>query len=179
MTRYIYVIRNVINGKVYVGQTRDLVFRKQGHWYCGRSGVRSHLYDSMRKHGLEHFTFECIEECEIELIDDRERYWIAHFDAMNPMKGYNKESGGHALKTLSEETKRKISLANKGRVRTPEQIEKTAFKLRGRPNLKSRKEFNPEKGRKISEKLLGRPLSLAHRRATSDGLRRYMQQASV
>jgi group I intron endonuclease len=172
--RYIYVITNLINGKVYIGQTKDWLSRKKGHWYCGTHTKEGHLYDSMRKYGVDQFTFEVIEECEVEVVDDRERHWISHYDSMNPEKGYNKESGGHALKKLSDEIKRKISIKLKGMPFTPERCKNISLAQRGIPKPKCRKEWNPEKGRKITEKLKGRPLSQEHKRSVSEGLKRYM-----
>ena len=61
--RYVYVIRNLINEKVYVGQTKNFNNRKAGHLAIARHGVLRPLYAAMRKYGVENFTFEVIEEC--------------------------------------------------------------------------------------------------------------------
>lgn len=107
--RYVYVIRNLINDKVYVGQTKDPTGRKKSHWHCARANKRGHLYDSMRKYGLENFTFTLLEECEIEVVDERERYWISQYQSQDRSRGYNSDSGGCLSKTLSEEHKRATS----------------------------------------------------------------------
>jgi group I intron endonuclease len=174
--RYVYIITNQVNRKVYVGQSKDPKGRKAGHWRGARKNAKGHLYDAMRKHGLENFTFQIIEECTDDLIDERESWWIAHHDSINPSKGYNKESGGHANKTLSEETKRKLSEANKGVIFSPERCANIAASKLGVPNLKIRREANPERAKSISETLKGRPLSEEHKRATAEGVRRYVSQ---
>lgn len=92
--RYVYVIRNLINDKVYVGQTRNFAKRKAGHLYGVRKGVEHPLYHSIRKHGEENFSFEILEECEDVMINEREIHWISHFNSFNSEKGYNLTPGG-------------------------------------------------------------------------------------
>ena len=118
--RYVYIITNRINHKVYVGQTKNPVKRKKGHWSAGRHDVVGHLYSSMRKYGVENFSFEVIEECPDESINDREQYWVAHYDSFNreklhdlfagkknPMFGTH---GGFAGKRHTAATKQKMSI---------------------------------------------------------------------
>jgi len=82
--RYIYVIRNMVNDKVYICQTKNFISRKKGHIYDAHKGTNRPLYSSMRKHGIENFSFEIIEECVDEIVNDREKYWVSHFDSFNP-----------------------------------------------------------------------------------------------
>lgn len=173
--RYVYVIKNLITLKVYVGQTNNPDARKRNHW-SGSKRAKGHLYDSMRKYGLGNFEFRLLEECEDDQVDDRERFWISHFDSTNGEKGYNSESGGHVNKVLAEDTKEKIASKLRGVKHSPERVKKSADARRGIPNLKNRRENNPERGKAISEGLKGKPLSEAHKRATSEGLKRYMEQ---
>jgi len=49
----------------------------------------------MRKYGVENFSFEIIEKCSKEELNDREVYWIEYFDSTNREKGYNYGSGGN------------------------------------------------------------------------------------
>jgi group I intron endonuclease len=83
-----------VNGKVYVGQTKDFANRKAGHLYEARNGNDRPLYRSIRKHGKENFSFEILEECEDSVINERERHWVAHYDSFNSDKGYNLTAGG-------------------------------------------------------------------------------------
>jgi group I intron endonuclease len=84
---------------------------------------KSHLYSSINKYGVENFIFEIIEECEYDVLDDRERYWINKLNTLEPY-GYNIKNGGSKLygkdnpffgKHHSEKTKNKISEKNTGR----------------------------------------------------------------
>jgi len=57
--------------------------------------------------------FEVINECIKEELNDKEIYWINHYDCCN--NGYNQEYGGNCS-PVTEETKLKISIAGKGRI---------------------------------------------------------------
>lgn len=60
-----------------------------------------------------------------------------------------------------------------GFVRSIETRQKISAALIGKPNLKNRRENNPQRGQAISESLKGRPLSEEHKRATAEGLVKY------
>lgn len=112
MTTGIYCITNKINGKKYFGQSIDVERRLYEH-KCNRKH-NSHLKSAIDKYGVDNFTFELYKECESNDMDELERLLIQVNDTMNPLKGYNKESGGNNNKSLSYETKRKISDTLKG-----------------------------------------------------------------
>ena len=58
----------------------------------------------MRKYGIENFTFEIIEECSQEQLNEREIYWISYYDSFNKEKGYNMTPGGsEPIKTNPQE----------------------------------------------------------------------------
>lgn len=112
--RYIYVIGNVVNWKVYVGQSKNPTSRFKGHFHCAKKGIKRRFYDAIRKHGEANFRCFVLEECEDSIINERERYWITHFDSFNSVRGYNSTTGGHLHFSHSEETKRKIGETSKG-----------------------------------------------------------------
>lgn len=171
--RLIYVIRNLVNCKVYIGQTKDLAQRKAGHLYAMRKDTNRPLYRSMRKHGIENFTFEVLEECADEAVNEREQHWVAHFDSFNPEKGYNLTNGGkqhfeHSVQTRqkisdvrrgqklgprSDETKMKISRAHLGKRLSEEHRQKISMIKRGNTYSRGRKR-SEETRRKISESQL-------------------------
>ena len=109
--RYVYVIGNLVNWKVYVGQTINPSRRKAGHFTYARKDVEHPLYRSIRKHGEQNFQFIVLEECTDALIDEREKFWIAHFDSQSRERGYNLAPGGRSTST---EHHRKLSEALKG-----------------------------------------------------------------
>jgi len=49
---------------------------------------------AIRKYGREFFKIELIEECEDEILNDREIFWISYFKSCDPKIGYNSSSGG-------------------------------------------------------------------------------------
>lgn len=90
---YIYKIYNDFNDKIYIGKTsRSVELRFKEH-FKGTSGSNSYIDAAMKKHGIEHFFYEILEECETEQVNKRERYWIAYFNSQAP-QGYNITPGG-------------------------------------------------------------------------------------
>lgn len=89
----IYKITNQINGKVYIGQSIHILRRWEQHKQNVNTGT-SKIYQAMRKHGLNNFTFEVLEECSPDQLNDREVYWISYYNSFNSDKGYNMTPGG-------------------------------------------------------------------------------------
>ena len=94
----IYKITNLINQKVYIGQSRNIKERWKQHRYAYlelREKEKDYpLYRAMRKYGLENFSFEVIEECQIKDLDEKEIYWINFYKATDTSFGYNLREGG-------------------------------------------------------------------------------------
>lgn len=116
---YIYVIKNSVNDKVYVGQTHDFSQRKAGHLHSAKKNDMRPLYCAMREIGATNFVFEILEECEDKVLAaEREKYWVERFNSFN--SGYNLTSGGgyhigNKGRKFSEDHKRKIAEANSGK----------------------------------------------------------------
>lgn len=86
----IYKITNQTNKKAYVGQSIDIERRKQEHLYYGSN--KSAIDKAIKKYGINNFSFENLEQCSQEELDELERYWIAFYDSY--VKGYNLTLGG-------------------------------------------------------------------------------------
>ena len=117
MTTGIYKITNLVNGKVYIGASKNIEKR----WSDHRNG-HSDLAKEFQTFGLDNFKFEILLECPEDMLCQWERDMICLYDADGPEKGYNcKKDRPYSLKRtealkgrkLSEETKRKISEANR------------------------------------------------------------------
>ena len=93
----VYLIRNIKNGKVYIGQTNNLKIRKQSHFSDLKANIHhnKHLQNAWNKYGAENFEFEVLEECSLEKLDEVEIYWIKYYESYNRKFGYNFELGGN------------------------------------------------------------------------------------
>jgi group I intron endonuclease len=124
----IYLIKNKINGKVYVGQTINISKRWKSHLFPStfEKNKKKPLYEAFEKYGIENFEFSVLEYCNKEFLNDREIYWIAEKKSLSP-NGYNIQNGGQIeySYTSTEEHRKKLSEAGKGRKPT----EKTRKKL--------------------------------------------------
>ena len=74
----IYKIANIINGKLYVGSSKDLAKRKREHRRANKETI---IHNAIRKYGLENFTFEVLENCEEQCLIKREQYY---YDKLQP-----------------------------------------------------------------------------------------------
>lgn len=133
LTGCIYIIKNTLNSKCYIGQTNNFERRWKEHKHNAEVGYdkgkyRSVLYDAIRKYGKDVFVADVLEVLPLSSLEQREKYWISFLDTLVP-NGYNLTVGGETLygennpfygKVHSEETKALISKANKGRKKTEE-----------------------------------------------------------
>lgn len=88
----IYKITNLVNNKVYIGQTeRTLNIRWKQHRYC--KGCK-YLHNAILKYGVENFKVEEIERVPIKDLNEREIYWIASYNSTDRTVGYNILKGG-------------------------------------------------------------------------------------
>ena len=95
----IYKITNQINNKSYIGQSIHIEQRWEEHLY--KSSQCSLLKYALHKYGVNNFTFEVIEECKQEDLNEREQYWIQYYDSFN--NGYNLTMGGDGTVKYSVE----------------------------------------------------------------------------
>ena len=112
----IYKISNIINNKVYIGQSIDIERRFTVHMrdLNNNKHYNQHLQASYNKYGKEAFLYEVLCICEITELDDMERFFIDYYNSMNQEYGYNKESGGSKNKIISDETREKYRINNRG-----------------------------------------------------------------
>ena len=97
----IYKITNLANNKAYIGQSVAIEKR----WTKHRSAKDEYpIHRAMRKYGLENFSFEIIEKCSQEKLNEREKFWISYYETLNPEKGYNLSLGGNARAFIQKVT---------------------------------------------------------------------------
>lgn len=92
----IYKITNRKTGLCYIGQSVDIAKRWKDHAKCGLgidTPSQNKLYQAMLKDGLINFTFELLEECERDLLNEKEKFYINLYQACD--YGYNSTSGNN------------------------------------------------------------------------------------
>lgn len=115
----IYKITNLVNGKLYIGQTINYKERIRQHKQIPfrENSKERHkpLYKAMIKYGLDNFKFEIIDTANsIEELNEKEVYYIEKYDTcVDNDNGYNLDKGG-SNGHKSEETKKKIGDAQRG-----------------------------------------------------------------
>lgn len=139
-TRGIYRIRNLVNGKMYIGFTSmNFGDRRDSHFACLRNNYHFNhdLQNDFNKYGESNFVFEVVEEIESDDIlkyQEKEIYYISLYDTVNT--GYNYTAGGNnhirptrekirqmaeinrianTGKRVSEETKKRMSISHRKR----------------------------------------------------------------
>lgn len=107
----IYGIENLVNQKIYVGQThRTLEKRLKEH-----KRKNSYIGKAIRKYGAENFVAVILEECETqEELNACEIKWIAKLKCLYP-NGYNYHTGGLGGHITSEQTRDKLANLAKGK----------------------------------------------------------------
>lgn len=106
----IYKFTNKITNESYIGQSRDIHKRYLQHKnrydidsYNPIPKEDTYFHSMLRHYGFNNFDFEIIEECSIDELNDKEIYYIEHYNTLYP-NGYNKDMGGntpHPMKFTS------------------------------------------------------------------------------
>ena len=90
----IYKITNQLTNMCYIGQAVDLAKRWKDHAKCGLgidTPVNNKLYKAMQLNGLENFTWEILEECPSNELNEKEKFYIELYQA--DKFGYNAKGG--------------------------------------------------------------------------------------
>ena len=135
----IYKITNRINGKVYIGQTiQTLKKRWQRHGW--KSEVRKNMPITLAivKYGKKNFDIEIIDKCgSQDELNRLELHYAIFYNTFAP-NGYNLRAG-NGRGSMSEEIKRKIGLANKGKKVSDKTRKRLSESHKGYKMLKSTK----------------------------------------
>jgi len=172
----IYCIENMINGKKYIGKAVDIYARWGRHKSLLRGGKHENeiLQRAWNKNGENNFIFYIISVFEIEKLDEKEIYYIKDVHSHVTEWGYNISWGGKTPmlgRAMSEEQKRKISIAelgvpkgpcsqetkdkisegNKGKIRSEEFKNNLSEKWKGEGNPNFGKPMPEERKQKMIE----------------------------
>ena len=115
MLMFIYKITNIVNEKVYIGQTiRPVEQRFQRHINDSINNIiDTHFSRAIRKYGKDNFKIEIIDNAKSQdELNLKEQYWIRHYNSINPKYGYNEtddlyKCGGN---TYQSKTKQEIEV---------------------------------------------------------------------
>lgn len=179
---YLYRITNLLDNKVYIGQSVDDKYRWRQHIYYAKNPekTKQYIHRAMNKYGTVNFIFEIIATCRTqEDADMIEIQLISQYDSRNPEKGYNLCQGGgggwfgkhhteeskeknrksHLGIKQSEETKQKHSKTMKEKISNG-WVPKTIFQA-GSDAARTwkGKKFSEEHKKRISESGKGRIVS--------------------
>ena len=125
----IYKIKNIVNGKVYIGQTTNISKRIKEHKNDLRNNNHHNIYlqRAWNKYGENSFVFEIIDEADEKYtLDALESFWISAYGGYQSKAVYNAKDGG-ANGAPTKETKCKISTALTGRKASEETREKLSI----------------------------------------------------
>jgi group I intron endonuclease len=129
----IYKITNP-KGKIYIGQSINIKIRNN-FYKTNNCKNQPKLYNSLQKHSWEQHTFEIIEECSLEQLNEREIYWGLYYNVLGE-NGLNLRLGnGRGL--VSEETKQKQRKAKLGKKLSEEHCIKISNALKNMPKPKN------------------------------------------
>lgn len=120
----IYIIKNLITNKLYVGKACYLRQRLNNHKWLLRHNrhVNVYLQRAWNKYGEVNFKFDIIEYCEVDLLPEKENYWVNFYKANDDKFGYNLMIVGRKNHNHSDETKQKMRKASLGKKKSKEHI---------------------------------------------------------
>ena len=90
----IYKITDTLTEQCYIGQSVNISDRWKQHCKCGlgiEASATNKLYNAMQKDGVWNFTFELLEQCPKELLNEKESFWIEMYQSNT--FGYNITKG--------------------------------------------------------------------------------------
>jgi group I intron endonuclease len=187
----IYYIKNKINGKEYIGLTTRALEKRWKQHIQESKRPRSWewntpLGNAIKKYGEDSFEIFILENCKTEKeLKEKEKFFIKERNSLSSQGGYNLTKGGDGRLGCkhSEETKRKISLGNKGKTYTKESLEKMSVSAKkrsiGTPSPMQGKKHTEEAKIKITSHLIGRKQSEETRRKRSESMKAFIQNKKM
>jgi group I intron endonuclease len=133
------------SGKVYIGQTTNFTKRKN-YYKNGAKPYQVRIHNSLQKYGYDAHTIEFIEQCLVDSLNERERYWQDFYDVIGE-NGLNcrltetKDKSGF----LSEESKAKMSEARQNRILNDKEKLRLKGLFLGRKHTEETKKLMSEK----------------------------------
>lgn len=165
----IYKITNP-KGNIYIGQSKDIL--KRIYFYKkGKCKSQAKLFHSLLKYGFDNHLIEIIEECPLEMLNEREIYWIKFYNSFNTEHGLNLQSGGLVciVSDATREKQSEIKLGYKRSTETKAKISKNNARTRlGKPLTQDEKD---KISKKVSVSLIGNKRSLGYKQSDETKLK--------
>jgi group I intron endonuclease len=173
----VYKITNLVNGKVYIGQSVCIEER----WKNEKKGqVNGHLRNAFNKYGMDNFRFEILRNVPlntgitITLLNAYEMYFIRQYQSSNQKHGYNKTDGGTTNYSLSDETRKLLSEKRTGKgnaqygkkgILSPKYGKKHSLLVRQKQSMALKgKKKTPEHCANMSKCRIGKKLNISPKR---------------
>ena len=140
----IYIVKNKLNGKVYVGQSVEIEIRwkHEINESLRLKYPKNKFIRALKKYGAENFEFSILEECKIEELDEKEIFYIKKYNST--VFGYNTSLGGKTNRKVDynlffETVKNNPNISNSELAKKFGIVPDTALRIRSRLNLPRRK----------------------------------------
>lgn len=192
--------------KIYIGQSADILKRIKCYekGYCKNQKI---LFYSLKKYGWKKHKFEIICQCDESELNNLEKYYVDLYGTFNSEYGMNIKDGGGSRGKCSEDmkkrmsiaqkgktskrigykhselTKQKIRLGNQGRKHTAQSRKNMSLahigKQAGENHFRFGKHCSEETKEKIRKKLKGIKLTDEVKQKISEGMKKYCSSADV
>jgi len=142
---YIYMLKNLITNKVYIGKTSvSIENRIKRHFKSAENNSNLYIHRAIRKYGKENFEFKQLDTAtNLKELSQKEKYWIEYYKSYEKENGYNLTKGGEGGALVGEALER-MKLHMKGKKPSLETLKKRSDALKG----KLSGEKNPWYGKK-------------------------------
>jgi group I intron endonuclease len=112
------------SGKIYIGQSVHIQNRFSAYRRLSNCSEQHKLYRSFLKYNVQNHIFEIIEECQLDSLNTRERYWQEFYNTINNGLNCMLTRDGDRSGKHSKETIKRMCKAAKGKPKSPEHVEK-------------------------------------------------------
>jgi group I intron endonuclease len=112
----IYLVTNINNGKIYVGQSYMTPYERLKNHFWSRK-KQDYFHAAIRRHGDEAFIVRSLGEYVTQTeVDDAENFWIVALQSCDREIGYNTTLGGKFGAEMTKEVRAKIGESRRGKL---------------------------------------------------------------
>jgi group I intron endonuclease len=159
----VYLVRNLVNGKIYVGKCKGTIKQRWGvHVWYAEKKIGNYFHSAISKYGPENFSIEEIARASsMEELSELEKFHIARLGSHRPEVGYNLTMGGEGT-SPSDELRKRMRDTHLGKKHSPETIEKMRQAKLGKKNPFYGKTHTEEAREKMGDPSRGKKQSPEH-----------------